>query len=61
MLETIKTQGVDIPRLGFGTFQMPGGETQPVVENAIALSFRHIDAAVFVLRAQKSKRGRPEP
>jgi 2,5-diketo-D-gluconate reductase B len=51
MLETIKTQGVDIRRLGFGTFQMPGGEAQPVVESAIALSFRHIDAAVIYKNA----------
>jgi 2,5-diketo-D-gluconate reductase B len=47
IMETIKPQGVDIPRLGFGTFQMPGGEAQPVVESAIALSFRHIDTAVI--------------
>jgi 2,5-diketo-D-gluconate reductase B len=46
-METIKTQGVDIPRLGFGTFRMPGGESQPVVESAIALGFRHIDTAAM--------------
>jgi 2,5-diketo-D-gluconate reductase B len=47
IMETIKTQGVDIPRRGFGTFRMPGGEAQPVVESAIALGFRHIDAAAM--------------
>jgi 2,5-diketo-D-gluconate reductase B len=47
IMETIKTQRVDIPRLGFGTFRMPDGEAQPVVESAIALSFRHIDTAVI--------------
>jgi aryl-alcohol dehydrogenase-like predicted oxidoreductase len=47
IMETIKTQGVDIPRLGFGTFRMPDGEAQPVVESAITLSFRHIDTAVI--------------
>jgi 2,5-diketo-D-gluconate reductase B len=51
ILETIKTQGVDIPRLGFGTLQMPGGEVRPVVESAIALSFCHIDAAVIYKNA----------
>src|SRR6202012_839071 len=42
-MKTIKTQGVDIPRLGFGTFRMPGGDSQPVVENAIPLGYRHIE------------------
>jgi N,N-dimethylformamidase len=43
----IKTQGVSIPRLGFGTFRMPGAESQPVVESAIAPGFRHIDTATM--------------
>ena len=46
-MKTIKTQGVDIPRLGFGTFRMPGADSQPVVESAIALGFRHIDTAAM--------------
>jgi 2,5-diketo-D-gluconate reductase B len=46
-MKRIKTQGVNIPRLGFGTFRMPGGESQPVVESAIALGFRHIDTAAM--------------
>ncbi|WP_454818840.1 hypothetical protein [Labrys neptuniae] len=37
-METIKTQGVAMPRLGFGTFRMPGADAQPVVESAIALA-----------------------
>jgi 2,5-diketo-D-gluconate reductase B len=43
-METITTQGVAIPRLGFGTFWMPGADTQPVVESAIALGYlsRHL-------------------
>jgi hypothetical protein len=36
-MKVIKTQGVDIPRLGFGTFRMPGGESHPVVQSAIPL------------------------
>jgi 2,5-diketo-D-gluconate reductase B len=36
-MDAIMTQGVAIPRLGFGTFRMPGGSAQPVVESAIAL------------------------
>jgi len=46
-MKSINTQGVNIPRLGFGTFRMPGGESQPVVESAIALGFRHLDTAAM--------------
>jgi 2,5-diketo-D-gluconate reductase B len=46
-MKMIKAQGIDIPRLGFGTFRMPGGESQPVVESAIALGYRHIDTAAM--------------
>ena len=46
-METITTQGIAIPRLGFGTFRMPGADAQPVVESAIALGYRHIDTAAM--------------
>src|SRR3984893_12460159 len=46
-MEEIQTQGVAIPRLGFGTFRMPGGGCQPVVESALGLGFRHIDTAAM--------------
>jgi 2,5-diketo-D-gluconate reductase B len=46
-MENIITQGVSIPRLGFGTFRMPGGGCQPVVESAFALGYRHIDTAAM--------------
>jgi 2,5-diketo-D-gluconate reductase B len=46
-METIATQGVAIPRLGFGTFRMPRAEAQPVVESAITLGYRHIDTAAM--------------
>jgi 2,5-diketo-D-gluconate reductase B len=38
-METITTRGVAIPRLGSGTFRMPGADAQPVVESAIALGY----------------------
>jgi 2,5-diketo-D-gluconate reductase B len=44
-METIHTLGLSIPRLGFGTFRMPGGDCQPVVESALELGYRHIDTA----------------
>lgn len=46
-METITTQGVAMPRLGFGTFRMPGADAQPVVESALALGYRHIDTAAM--------------
>lgn len=44
-MEVLKTQGIELPRLGFGTFRMPGGGCQPVVESALELGYRHLDTA----------------
>lgn len=46
-METIVTRNVSIPRLGFGTFRMPGGGCQPVVESALALGYHHLDTAAM--------------
>ena len=46
-MKTLSTQGVSIPRLGFGTFRMPGAAAQPVVEQALATGYRHIDTAAM--------------
>jgi diketogulonate reductase-like aldo/keto reductase len=37
--------GVEIPQLGFGVFQIPPEETQEKVEDALAVGYRHIDTA----------------
>jgi 2,5-diketo-D-gluconate reductase A len=37
--------GVEIPQLGFGVFQVPPEETQGVVELALGAGYRHIDTA----------------
>lgn len=37
--------GVTIPQLGFGVFQVRPGETQRVVEEALEAGYRHIDTA----------------
>jgi diketogulonate reductase-like aldo/keto reductase len=37
--------GVQIPQLGFGVFQVPPAETQRIVEEALAAGYRHIDTA----------------
>jgi 2,5-diketo-D-gluconate reductase A len=36
---------VEIPQLGFGTWQITGGETQERVEEALAVGYRHLDTA----------------
>jgi 2,5-diketo-D-gluconate reductase A len=45
--------GVEIPQLGFGVFQVPPEETQEVVELALAAGYRHIDTAA----AYRNERG----
>jgi 2,5-diketo-D-gluconate reductase A len=37
--------GVEIPQLGFGVFQVPPDDTQEVVEQALEAGYRHIDTA----------------
>lgn len=37
--------GVEIPQLGFGVFQVPPEQTQSVVELALDAGYRHIDTA----------------
>jgi 2,5-diketo-D-gluconate reductase A len=37
--------GVEMPQLGFGVFQIPPEETQQRVEEALAAGYRHIDTA----------------
>ncbi len=40
--------GVKVPRLGFGTYQItPGEETQECVEYALKCGYRHIDTAAY--------------
>ena len=37
--------GVTVPQLGFGVFQVPQEQTQRVVEDALEVGYRHIDTA----------------
>lgn len=37
--------GISIPQLGFGVFQVPPEDTQRVVEDALEAGYRHIDTA----------------
>ena len=44
-METIKTQGIAMPKLGLGTFRMQGDACRDAVESALSLGYRHIDTA----------------
>jgi diketogulonate reductase-like aldo/keto reductase len=37
--------GVQVPQVGFGVFQVPPEETQRAVEQALEIGYRHIDTA----------------
>jgi 2,5-diketo-D-gluconate reductase A len=37
--------GIEIPQLGFGVFQVPPDDTETVVEQALEVGYRHIDTA----------------
>jgi 2,5-diketo-D-gluconate reductase A len=39
--------GVEMPQLGFGTWQIPEEETQEKVEEALAVGYRHVDTAAI--------------
>lgn len=45
--------GVEIPQLGFGVFQVPPEKTQDAVEEALEIGYRHIDTAA----AYRNERG----
>jgi 2,5-diketo-D-gluconate reductase A len=47
------SDGIEIPQLGFGVFQVPPDETQRAVETALASGYRHIDTAA----AYRNERG----
>jgi 2,5-diketo-D-gluconate reductase B len=44
-MESFKTQGIELPRLGLGTFRMQGDVCRAAVESALALGYRHLDTA----------------
>ena len=46
-MESLHTQGIQLPRLGLGTFRMQGDACRTAVEGALALGYRHIDTAAM--------------
>jgi len=47
------SDGVAIPQVGYGVFQIPPDETQRAVEEALAAGYRHVDTAA----AYRNERG----
>lgn len=43
--QLVLNNGVAIPQVGFGVFQVPAEETQRIVEEALEAGYRHIDTA----------------
>ncbi|MGP9812223.1 aldo/keto reductase [Rhodopseudomonas sp. NSM] len=44
-MQTIQTQGLNVPRLGLGTFKLQGKDCHEAVLSALAMGYRHIDTA----------------
>jgi 2,5-diketo-D-gluconate reductase B len=44
-MDHLQTQSISLPRLGLGTYRMQGDACRAAVESALALGYRHIDAA----------------
>ena len=42
---TARVQDVEVPKIGFGTWQITGADAREGVEDALALGYRHIDTA----------------
>lgn len=43
--ETIEVQGISVPRLGFGTWQIEGSDATEAVRDALEIGYRQIDTA----------------
>jgi 2,5-diketo-D-gluconate reductase B len=43
--ETVSAQGAEVPKVGFGTWQMNGRECVEAVRDALELGYRHVDTA----------------
>ena len=44
-MQTVSIRGVNVPSLGFGTFQLEGDDCQRGVVHALDVGYRHIDTA----------------
>jgi len=44
-MKTVQANGAEIPALGFGTFEIHGGQAEEMVHHALEIGYRHIDTA----------------
>ncbi len=44
-METVSAQGAEVPKIGFGTWQINGRECTEAVRDALELGYRHVDTA----------------
>lgn len=44
-MQTVEVKGASIPKLGFGTFELPGATARARVADALEAGYRHIDTA----------------
>lgn len=44
-LENTKVRGLELPRVGFGTWKLPGETCEKAIADALAAGYRHIDTA----------------
>jgi 2,5-diketo-D-gluconate reductase B len=43
--QSVTVRGVEVPKLGFGTFRLPGADCREGVRDALEIGYRHIDTA----------------
>ena len=51
-MQTVRAGGVEIPAIGFGTWQLDGPDAQRMTEAALAIGYRHIDTA-YIYRNER--------
>lgn len=50
-MDTVKlNNGIEMPQLGYGVFQIPNAETQQCVADAVSVGYRLIDTAPDVYK-----------
>ena len=57
---TLEVQGIEIPKLGLGTWQMSGRTCSEAVRDALELGYRHIDTARMYANEAQVGRGLAE-
>jgi 2,5-diketo-D-gluconate reductase B len=56
-METVSAQGAEVPKIGFGTWQISGRECTEAVRDALELGYRHIDTAAAYDNEREVARG----